>query len=333
MKGICPNCETEQVLEEFRGNEIIDVRDDEIEVEVEYLKCARCGVEFRPPGLFPDPLETAYSLYRDKHGFLSPESIKQFRADYGFTQRELASLLGWGAVTISRYENGALQDEAHDTALKLVMDPQNLLRLIKRKPGILPTNKQARLMTSLETTINQNGGSLKAVFEKQFGNYEPGEYSGYKRLDIEKLLNAILYFATDETPSMTKLNKLLFYCDFKHFKDYSNSITGVRYAHLPYGPAPDNYRYYIAILHHGENAIEIEERIFNDCSGEYVISRSKPDLNIFNTSELNVLTQIKELFSESTASQLTERSHDEEAYKNTSNGELISYQYAEKLSI
>jgi hypothetical protein len=35
--------------------------------------------------------------------------------------------LGQGGATLSRYENGALQSEAHDQLLKLVMQPENLL--------------------------------------------------------------------------------------------------------------------------------------------------------------------------------------------------------------
>lgn len=333
MNGICPNCEAERILEEIHETEQIQIRDEEIEVVVDYLKCTDCGVEFRPPGIFPDPLETAYSRFREMHGYLTPESIKQFRADHGLTQRELASLLGWGAVTLSRYENGALQDEAHDTSLKMVMDPSNLLHLIKSKSGTLSLKKKSRLMASLETEKYNNGGSIKAIFEKRFGDYEPDVLSGHKRLDIEKLLNAILYFTTDEMPPMTKLNKLLFYCDFKHFKDYSKSITGVRYAHIPYGPAPDNYKYYIAVLHHGEKAIEIEERTFNDYSGEYLKAITKPVLSIYCPSELKILAHIKDLFSGVSATQLTERSHDEDAYKMTSNGELISYNYAATLSL
>jgi len=43
---------------------------------------------------------------------LSPYEIRELRKRYGLTQKELSLLLGWGSVTMSRYENGALQDVA-----------------------------------------------------------------------------------------------------------------------------------------------------------------------------------------------------------------------------
>jgi len=38
---------------------------------------------------------------------------------YPITQEELGVLLGWGGATLSRYENGALQDEVHEKMLRM----------------------------------------------------------------------------------------------------------------------------------------------------------------------------------------------------------------------
>ena len=66
-------------------------------------------------------------------------------------------------------------------------------------------------------------------------------------LGLAKLFNAILFFCKGRVLK-TKLNKLLFYADFKHFKEYAVSITGARYARIPFGPAPDKYAFYFATL-------------------------------------------------------------------------------------
>ena len=70
-----------------------------------------------------------------------PPEIKAFRKRYGLTQGELSKLLGWGPVTLSRYENGALQDEVHDKMLRLAMNPENLMRLVEDTPEALPEGK------------------------------------------------------------------------------------------------------------------------------------------------------------------------------------------------
>jgi hypothetical protein len=60
--------------------------------------------------------------------------------------------LGWGAVTLSRYENGALQDEAHDKTLHLAMLPENLIRLLEAAPTLFTAERQYELIQSLNGT-------------------------------------------------------------------------------------------------------------------------------------------------------------------------------------
>lgn len=40
---------------------------------------------------------------------ITPEDIRKFRREKGFSQHKLASILGIGTVTISRWENGKIQ--------------------------------------------------------------------------------------------------------------------------------------------------------------------------------------------------------------------------------
>lgn len=44
-----------------------------------------------------------------KHSTLTPKAIQRFRQDRGISQQDLASLLGVGVKTISRWENGQAQ--------------------------------------------------------------------------------------------------------------------------------------------------------------------------------------------------------------------------------
>src|SRR4030042_5997708 len=131
MKGICPHCEKETELELIRGEEEIKVRGEKIKVPLEYCKCKVCGNEFDYPRSDDDPLDKAYREYRRRHGMTQPEEIHDLRKRYGLTQNEMSRLLGWGGATLSRYENGALQDETHEKALRLAMDPRNLLKLME----------------------------------------------------------------------------------------------------------------------------------------------------------------------------------------------------------
>jgi hypothetical protein len=130
------------------------------------------------------------------------------------------------------------------------------------------------------------------------------------------------------------LNKLLFYADFKHFKENGVSITGARYARLPFGPVLNDYEHFFATLIHEEGLITVEERSFPDGAiGEYYSTNSAPDIELLSDSELSTLLGLKEYFRNINATGISELSHNEPAYIKTENSNLISYEYAELLSI
>lgn len=331
MKGICPNCEKETDIKLIRSTEEIKVRGESVEVEMEFYKCLVCGEEFEDPHSDHDPLDKAYREYRRRHGMIQPEEIRQLRKRYGFTQSEMSNLLGWGGATLSRYENGALQDEAHGKILHLIAEPRNLLNLIEQSPNIISKYKRERLIEELRIA-EEESYSFERIFEERFGMYDPDELSGYMRLNLAKLFNAVLFFCEEGTLK-TVLNKLLFYADFKHFKEYTVSITGARYARIPFGPAPDNYDYYFATLkRYGE--LNVEEIEYGDTvTGEKFISERKPDFTLFSDTELKIITEVKIHFKGFTSKRISDFSHNEKGYRETSNGNIISYKYARDLQI
>lgn len=329
MKGLCPNCEKETNLELIKEHEVLDVRGEPIDVEAEYFKCKECGEEFENTRSH-DALELAYREYRRRHEMLQPEAIRDWRKSYGLTQRELSELLGWGGATLSRYENGALQVDAHEKVLRLAMEPHNLLRLIKESPRALSDEKRNRLVAELHDA-ELEACSFESIFEERFGDYAPDEFSGFQKFTLSKIFNAILYFCKD-SPLKTKLNKLLFYADFKHFKEYAVSITGAKYVHLQYGPVPDNYEFFTAELLR-EGALVTNEVIFGEYSGTQYASCLEPKLSVFSDTELKILAATNEYFKRFNSSQIKDFSHKELAYTSTIDGEAISYLYAKDLQI
>ena len=262
---------------------------------------------------------------------LQPEEIRNFRKRYGLTQKELSDFLGWGGATLSRYENGALQDETHEKTLRLAMEPRNLLGLLQATPEALSGERRNSLLRALRAA-EEEAYSFHRLYEERFGEYNADEFSGYRKLDLAKLFNAILFLSRGGIQK-TKLNKVLFYADFKHFKDYGVSITGVRYARITYGPVPDKWNFYFASLIE-EEAIVVEEKIYaEDVVGEIFTSAREPNLAIFTDSEIKVLASLKEYFLGFSAKKITEFSHQEKGVKETLAGRLISYEYAEELQI
>ena len=329
MKLICPVCNNEDKFEEVAEEKKIIVRGEPISVNMKSHKCEKCGEQFLIEGLDNDPLATAFNIYRIKHNLLKPEEIRNFREKYQLTQVDLAKLLGMGVATINRYESGKLQEESNETLLRLAMQPECFKNIVTNSKEALTDTKKKNILKTFEQNNEQRVESLKQFITFNLQSQEINECSGFKQFDFEKLTNAVLFFCK-EGVTKTKLNKLLFYADFIHFKEYVFSITGSQYVHVPFGPAPYNYDLIYPIFLRQE-LISMEEVNYGEYSGEQYTAIKEPDLNKFTESELKVLATVKVLFKVFTASQLSVQSHQEKGYHQTINGETISYVYASDL--
>ncbi|MFO8011285.1 MAG: DUF4065 domain-containing protein [Dehalococcoidia bacterium] len=324
---VCTNCGATE-MELVNGKEQILVKGEPIEVQFNYYRCPDCGEEVLTPSLQPDPLESAYRIYRKRHGLLQPEEITEWRKSYKLTQKELAGILGIGTATLSRYEKGSLQDEAQDKLLRLAMKPDNLARLVDESENVLSVSKKRALLQQI-AEMQADSHPFDSFIRNVMANYAPDVYSGYRQLDWEKLSNAILYFA-QKGVWKTKLNKLLFYADFKHFQEFTTSITGMKYVRLPYGPIPNNYESYYAALSF-DKAIDLVEESHEEWGGVKVRSVKSPDISVFSPSELRVLAETIEHFDSFTAGRISELSHNEPGYIKTEENAPISYEYSEEL--
>jgi len=328
MKSVCPVCERETEIERISTDETVTVRGEDITVPVVLYKCSVCGESFEDPLAQTGPVELAYIEYRKRKGLLQPDEIKAFRSRFGLTQAELGKLLGFGGASISRYENGALQDEAHDKALRLATNAQNLARLQEEAPGALSSGRRMELLKQIETEVVSS--ELPYQVER-LSRYAVSDLSGFKMFDYVKFLNAVLFFSKKGIFT-TCLNKLLFYADFLHFKEFSVSLTGLRYAHMPFGPALDNYLSFFALLVESR-AVNVEEVDFDSGGGDRFWPGIDADLNAFEESELHCLFTVKTAFEGKSAKSLSEYSHNEEAWKSTKDGDFISYTLATSLSL
>ena len=325
----CPVC-NKTAAREINEEREFKLKGETFTIPVTQYSCDDCEEEFTLPGKQPDPLVELYARYRAKHNMMQPENIRAFRKLYDLTQAELSNLLGFGAATISRYERGCLQDEAHDKALKMAMDPAALRKLVVNSQGVFSEGKKAEVLKAIDG-IDSKANILEQCVTDNFKNYAPNIESGFRKFDKNRFTELVLYFCR-EGVLKTKLNKLLFYTDFKHFKDNVVSITGSRYVHVPYGPAPDDYDlcYTILLL---KNTIDLSERPVGNYIGEYYSAKRQPDLSMFNDEELKTMVYINQFFKNFTSTEISDKSHQEDAYKNSKPSDLISYDTAATLSV
>lgn len=152
-------------------------------------------------------------------------------------------------------------------------------------------------------------------------------FTGFRAFSLEKMAAMVSYFASRTTDLYkTKLNKLLFYSDFANYYSFGTSISGSRYVHLPYGPVPEGYEEALETLNH-YGVIDITKQN----SADLIRSGDKSAAGFLSPEETRSLDWVLEKYGTMSASQLTELSHREKAYKNTRAGEEIAYEYAKFL--
>lgn len=334
MKAFCPYCEEETEQEIITEMQDFEIRGETIPVKVTYYHCINCNGDYElPQSPEEDPFNIAYRLYREQKGLLQPEEIKAYRSKLGLTQKEFSEILGIGIATLNRYENGALQSEAHDNIIRLCMIKNNLFKIIQEKPDILEKQTKDRLFSMLQLELNEENKIYKKEFITRLNNHPPDISTGNINFDFNKFTQVCKYFCFKNEIYKTKLLKLLFYADFKHFKNFNASITGLQYKHLPLGPVPDQYDTLLAALASWFNELEKNEKIAGDYIGEVFSTQNPPDMAAFTKSEIDTLSQIRVNLSNLSSKQLSDLSHKEKAYKETEHLDVIPYTFAEELSI
>jgi len=131
----------------------------------------------------------------------------------------------------------------------------------------------------------------------------------------EKLIQAVVYFARNtKYCGTTKLMKLLYFLDFKHFRETGKSVTGLDYYAFERGPlALDFFKELLddrGLPEDLTSAISIYEP--EDAKGFRKIvakRKAKFDPIHFSEREKRILEEIAFIFREARAKDMTESSH------------------------
>lgn len=333
MKKYCEECKREVETNIITQKESYIVCGEEIEVDAQVLVCADCGEEFFCEELDNNTLLAAYNKYRKKHKLLFPEEIKRIREQYGLSQRAFAKLLNWGDKTICRYENGSIQDKAHNSLLLFLREPKNMRGFLNENEILLDERQQKKLYNAVgelenKTKINDESNLIDLYFSNT-----PCAENGFKVFDYEKTCAMVLFFAHKNTDLLkTKLMKLLNYSDMIYYKENGISMSGLRYAHHKYGPVPENFDILLGKMA-ADHIAHIEVLYDNGYEKHQVVPDSDIPVGMITDDELNVLKKIYEKFKDFGSVEISNYSHKEKGYCETKQGEIISYIYAKEIEL
>lgn len=333
MRKYCEECKKEVETKVVTKKETYDVCGEAIEIDAQVLICEECGEEFYYEEFDNATLIQAYNEYRRKHKLLFPEEIKKIREQYGLSQRSFAKLLNWGDKTICRYENGSIQDKAHNSLLLFLRRPENMKTYLAENEILLDEKQKKKLMNIVEKLGKDSEYQLGIRFFGAFFSGTPCEENGFKGFDYEKFCAMVLFFAHKSTELLkTKLMKLLNYSDMVFYKENGISISGLKYVHFPYGPVPDNFDMLFGRMA-ADHIAHIEVCYDNGYEKHQVIPECDAPEGILSDAELKVLERIYEKFKNFGSADISDYSHKEKGYNATKQGEIISYAYAKDIQL
>ena len=333
-KNFCRFCLDDVDFHVVTKKETYPVKGTPIEIEATVAVCDQCGAEIFHPELDNQNLHKAFEIYKIKNTFIMPEDLIALRTKYGLSQRKLGRLLGWGEITIHRYEKcESKPTEVYVNLLFTLQDPRKMLEYLQLSDERLKPSDFKRLKERVESLLEENSEEQLDDLLLQSFKSKTSIYTGFREFDFEKIANVILFFA-HRVPNFfkTKLMKCLWYADMLAFKRYTVGITGLQYSHYPHGPVPKKYASILELLEE-RGIICLQENSCGDCIGEIIVAQEEYDGDVFSPEEMEVLEFISRELGPKSATRLSDLSHLEDGYIKTNDRQAISYEFAETLSL
>jgi DNA-binding transcriptional regulator YiaG len=299
-----------------------------------YYKDPEDNSLFEDENLIDENLLERQDAFRKAKGLLTSSEIKEIRKSYCLSQKDFAKVLGLGEIDIVRYETKAVQTQSINDLLLLSRDnPSWFLSKLKSNINLLKPTKAKESLKAAEDYLSSPKISL--IISDYYLNSlsvfrNPPLFSGNQSISAEKI-SAIAKESLNNKIDLNKnkFAKILFYCDFAHFKKYQKGITGLTYTHSPFGALPYNFG---SVVHLPIFKIE-ERQIYakdKDITETVILDAYKGNLSKEEKETVDyVLSQVKDL----TTKELVSKIHKEKAYTETKDKEKIPYSLAKDLLI
>ncbi len=301
-------------------------RTEEIRILEHRYRCLDTREVFYTPDLDRLNLAQIQNQYRAMHQIPFPVEIRRIREQYGVSAARMSEILGLGINSYRQYELGEIPTLANAKLIRLAANPDRFSEFVHDKHGTFSPRQMDKILQRVRTL---HASQRLSPIMDYLWNYhlEANEYTGFVKPTLEKVAQFVLFFVSQCQPLKTRLNKLLFYADFHHFKQTGSSISGCSYRAIPYGPVPSHFHELFGMLEN-QGVLRIEEELFpSGHVGERFLQNLDTDLTLFSESELQTMNKVASGFQSLRTKELIHMSHMEDAWKfNHKSRDLISYQ-------
>lgn len=276
-----------------------------------YYECDDTKERFTTTELDEINIGQVYNQYRAKYGIPFPDEIADIRKRYGLPAIKMSRILGFGDNQYRLYENGDMPSEANGKILMGIKNPVVLKTFLINSRNQFSSDEYAKM----EKKIDSVSWEIEDLKEKSylFHGTRRDIANGFAQQSIAKLENVLLYYINKFGGVFyTMMNKLLFYTDFYSYKTRGVGLTGLSYVAIQRGPVPLRWdRVYSffdgieqSIIHFGK-----------DAEGIRLETKKSFDKSLFTDAELAILEKVYNRFSLLNSAQISETSHDEDAWK------------------
>jgi len=328
---------TGKEMKKMVKEDVLVFRKEEFPILYHYFLCEDSGEEFTDGTLDNLNVMQAYNQYRTLHNLPFPDEIKDIREQYGVSATKMAEILGFGVNVYRHYESGEVPGISNARLVQVVKDPNEFKKLVVAS-NILSGNALENVLKKIDKLISSqsdfNVSGLPKYLMTGLQNGRASIFTGYRTPNLMRLLEMIVYFTTECKPWKTKLNKLLFYADFGHYKKTGFSISGAEYIAIQMGPVPLNFG---SIFEYAamQDDVDITYQEFqNGGIGEFFNPHPNRNFNasLFDEEELLTMKLIMDRFKDVSTADIINLSHEEAAWsENFNEKRKISYHYAFKL--
>lgn len=238
------------------------------------------------------------------------KKIKGLRLRTGMSQQTLADRVGMQRVSLSQLENG----ERDLSSLELLKFTD-----IFQVPC-------EEILRATEITIEAEENPEKTN-KPEIRDSRPQITIDKKR--VNKFNNVLLYLLerTAGKPNVgeTVLNKLLYFIDFNYYELYEEQLVGASYIKNHHGPTPvELMKVLDSMIEKGE-INKISTKYYNFDQMRYLPNK-KPDLTRIKASEIKIIDDVIERYSDMSAKAISDYSHDDVPWLSAREGEKIDYE-------
>lgn len=328
---LCYSCMEEHDVQIVRLQNEEEFNKEVVSYTAEYEYCTNTDMLLATDEMLRSNGLAMKDAYRTKVNLLTSKEIIAIRRKYTVSQKDFSLILGWGRSTIGRYESHQVQDRVHNDVLdKIDRDPKWFLEMLDRSKDLISEKAYRKYhQAGLEVYARSQNIYLVDYINAMYADYQDAIITGNSALDLEKIVDVISYYALNiKDLHKVKCMKMLWYADYLSYKRRQHSITGLVYCSWPMGAVPIGHEHILSLQGILFDHVETDGRMSYRFLPQDEFAKDQ-----LTEEDRNILDVVIAAIGHMEAKDIISIMHDEVAFKETKDDEIISYEYAEQLSL